>query len=511
MRKSHLHYAILNMGTSGATTVLKIILGFVSRTIFIQILGSQLLGLNGLLTSVLTTLSLAEMGIGNAIIYSLYRPVAQKKWSVVRAIMELYRKIYRILAVLVLLIGLAIIPFLPILTGSSIHNVTLYYSILLFNSVISYLLTYNRSLMIANERNYIVSLVDLGSVLFTTILQIITLFIFKNYSLYLIIQVLFTFCGNIVLTCLVRKGYRNQLQNTVKIKVPADIVSKLKKNVIGTFANKVGDVAVNGTVNVLIAMFINLSTVGIYSNYQLIISALQSILFNISNALTSTIGSIAASTESSNKSSGLFFKHQFMNYSLTFFSSALLLVCLPQFIKLWIGNHYLLSMQITIMMVIIFIVNTLRYTCLVFIDAYGLAYEQKIKPFLEAVINLLLSIIFLKFFKLGIFGILLSSILTGLLIATTYEAYVVFHYGLQKKVFLFYKKYIRIVLEITFNLVAVYSLTSVVNGKLLISNFNILIVNTLITLSVSIITYILFNIKNSQFVQLRQNMLERFK
>ena len=128
MNKSRLQYAVLNMGVSGMTTVLKMVLSFVSRTIFIYILGSKFLGLNGLLTSILTTLSLAEFWIGNAIIYSLYRPVADNNWPVVRSIMHLYRKIYRILAVIVFIIGLLLLPFLPLIVGKNIiSNFELYY------------------------------------------------------------------------------------------------------------------------------------------------------------------------------------------------------------------------------------------------------------------------------------------------------------------------------------------------------------------------------------------------
>lgn len=120
--KSHLHYAVLNMGVSGGSAVLKIILGFISRTIFIHVLGTEFLGLNGLLTSVLVTLSLAEMGVGNAIVYSLYHPISVGDWAVVKSIMRLYQTIYRILAGIVLVIGITLIPFLPIIAGKPIKK-----------------------------------------------------------------------------------------------------------------------------------------------------------------------------------------------------------------------------------------------------------------------------------------------------------------------------------------------------------------------------------------------------
>lgn len=271
------------------------------------------------------------------------------------------------------------------------------------------------------------------------LLQITTLFLWKNYSVYLVLQVFFTVIGNVVLTIIVRRKYYWKFENIKSSKVPKDVIQKLKKNVIGTFANKVGDVAVNGTVNILIAMFINLMTVGLYSNYQLVISSIQSVMFNIANAMTSTIGNIAAVNKDYESRTKLFFKHQFMTYTMVFFASAFILGSLPYFIKLWIGDKFVMPNYILIIMVEIFVINSLRFTGLVFIDAYGLAYEQRIKPFLEAALNLSLSIIFLAFFKMGIEGILIASALTSFFVATTYEAYVVFRYGFGKSVYIFYK------------------------------------------------------------------------
>lgn len=508
--KSHLHYALLNMGASGGSAVLKIILGFVSRTIFIQILGTELLGLNGLLTSILVTLSLAEMGIGNAIVYSLYHPVSTRNWTVVKSIMKLYRTVYRVLAGIVLVIGLALIPFLPLIAGKPIENLTLYYCILLFNSVVSYLLTYNRSLIIANERNYIVVTVDFLIYLATVLLQIFTLFFWKNYACYLLLQVVFTIMGNIVLTIIVKKNYYEKFDKIKTERIPEPIITKLKRNVIGTFANKVGDVVVNGTGNILISMFISLATVGLYSNYQLLIYSVQGVMFNVSSAMTSTIGNIVAVNKDGEDGIKLFFKHQFLNYTMIFFASACILGSLPYFIQLWIGGKYLMPNYVIIMMVEIFVINSLRHTCLVFLDAYGLAYEQRLKPFLEAVLNLSLSLILLVIFKMGILSILISSAITSFFVATVYEAYVVFHFGFEKNVILFYKRYFRIILEVSLNLSIVYFITH----TLRIFNLNNMLL-FLLSLALSFVTtliiYLLFNLKNGEFKQLYKQVVRQFK
>lgn len=508
--KSRLQYTILNMGVGGITTVLKMILSFVVRTVFIYVLGVKILGLNGLLISILTALSLAELGIGSAIVYSLYRPVAQHEWPIVKAIMHLYRKIYRALAIIVLALGLILLPFLPRIVGNhAVDNYELYYLMFLLNSSLSYLLTYNRSLMIAHQRNYVVSLVDFSAYFLTAVLQIVMLYIFHSYAIYLIVQIIFTLVGNICLTVFVHKDYGKNLLNAEKITIPKDIVDKLRKNVIGTFANKVGDVVVNGTDNILIATFISLSAVGIYSNYQLIILAVQSLLLSISSAMTSSIGNFAALNHGS-KGLKLFNSHQFMNYTLTFFSSAFLFALLPTFIELWIGDKFLLPLGTTLILVINFVINRQRNSGNVFIDAYGLAYEQKLKPVLEAVFNLGLSIIFLMVFHLGIFGILLATTLTSLFIATTYEAHVVFKHGLLTPISIFYKRYLQFVFEIILNLTIVGLTITLLFKKVHPATIFEIISIFFLTGGISVIVYLLFNFRKEEFISFKSMISQKF-
>lgn len=510
MGKSRLHYAVLNMGISGTTTLLKMVLSFIVRTIFIYYLGSKVLGLNSLLISILTTLSLAELGIGNAIIFSLYKPVAENNWSVIKSIMNLYRKIYRILAVLIFFIGLLILPFLPMIVGNSmIPHIKLYFLILLVNSSVSYLLTYNRSLIMADQKNYVVSLIDFLMYGITSILQIAFLVFLKSYILYLVTQVVFTLLGNVMLTIFVHRHYGNNYVNMALAPIPEPIISKFKKNVIGTFANKLGDVVVNGTDNILISIFINISTVGLYSNYQLIITAVQTLLLNVSGAMTSSIGNFASLNKTS-KQVDLFYLHQFMNYTLTFFSSAFLLALLTPFITIWVGSNYLLSSGITVMMVINFVINRQRNSGNVFIDALGLAYEQRLKPLIEAGANLALSVLFLWKFHLGIFGILLATNITSLLIAMPFETFVVFSKGFKLSVKNFYVNYTRIVLEIGINLLIIYGVMYFFYENLHWSKLLMLISIFFVTAIVSVFNFYILNFKKSIFKTAKILIINRF-
>lgn len=511
MGKSRLHYAVLNMGISGTTTLLKMILSFIVRTIFIYYLGSKVLGVNSLLISILTTLSLAELGIGNAIIFSLYKPVAENNWSVIKSIMNLYRKIYRILAVLIFFIGLLILPFLPMIVGNDmIPHIKLYFLILLVNSSVSYLLTYNRSLIMADQKNYIVSLIDFLMYGITAILQIVFLVFLNSYILYLVTQVVFTLFGNVMLTTFVHRYYGSNYVNISLAPIPEPIISKFKKNVVGTFANKLGDVVVNGTDNILISIFINISTVGLYSNYQLIITAVQTLLLSVSGAMTSSIGNFLSLNKTTSKQVDLFYLHQFMNYTLTFFSSAFLLALFTPFITNWVGSNYLLSSGVTVMMVINFVINRQRNSGNVFIDALGLAFEQRLKPLIEAVANLALSVLFLWKFHLGIFGILLATNMTSLLIAMPFETFVVFSKGFKISVKNFYINYARIVLEIGINLLIVNCVMSFFYENQHWNGLLMLVSIFLVTAIVSVFNFYILNFRKNTFKTAKILIINRF-
>lgn len=511
MGKSRFHYAVLNMGISGITTLLKMVLSFIVRTIFIYYLGSKVLGLNSLLISILTTLSLAELGIGNAIIFSLYKPVAENNWLVIKSIMNLYRKIYRIIAVLILIIGLIVLPFMPIIVGSSsIPHIKLYFLILLVNSSVSYLLTYNRSLIMADQKNYVITLIDFFMYVITSILQIIFLVFFNSYILYLVTQVVFTLCGNIILTIFVHRNYGDKYADILLAPIPEPILIKLKQNVIGTFANKLGDVIVNGTDNILISIFINISTVGVYSNYQLIITSVQTLLLSVSGAMTSSIGNFSALNQKTSKKIDLFYLHQFMNYTLTFFSSAFLLALLTPFITIWVGSNYLLSSGVTAMIVINFIINRQRNSGNVFIDALGLAFEQRFKPLIEAGANLALSVLFLWEFHLGIFGILLATNMTSLLIAMPFETFVVFSKGFNISVKGFYVNYARILLEISINLLIIFGVTYSFYANIHWNNLLMLTSVLLLTAIISVFNFYILNFRNKIFKTAETYIINKF-
>ena len=170
--------------------MLRLIMQFAIRTVFIHFLGKEFLGLNGLFTNILSLLSMAELGIGSSIVYSMYKPLAVGDQPKIRALMQLYKKAYKYIGFLVGIIGLGLIPFLKYMISSDIEMSTIYiiYILFLANSVVSYFFTYKRSMLIADQRTYVTTINDFIFLIVTTVVQILFLFLYPNYVLYLTIQ-----------------------------------------------------------------------------------------------------------------------------------------------------------------------------------------------------------------------------------------------------------------------------------------------------------------------------------
>lgn len=243
-------------------------------------------------------MSLAELGIGSSIIYSLYKPLAQKDESKVKALMNLYKKTYEFIGIFIGIVGVLIIPLLPLFIKNStdIPHMYRYYVLFLLNSVLSYFFTYKRSLAIADQKNYLVAINDFAFLFFMNIVQVIALYFYSNFTLFLIVQILFTLFSNINISRTVDKRY-SYLKEKDVVSLDKQTKDEVKKNVIGNMSSKIGGVIVMGTDNILISTFVNLTAVGIYSNYSLIVTSVQNLCKQITNSITASVGNFAVSNK----------------------------------------------------------------------------------------------------------------------------------------------------------------------------------------------------------------------
>ncbi len=408
------------------------LLQFINRNLFIHFLGIYYLGLNGVFSSILGVLSLAELGVGASIIFALYKPVAKQDHSKIAAYMQLYQKIYRFIALVIFALGLVILPFLKtILQVESLsQEVIAIYLLFLANSVIGYLLfAYKRSLLIVHQETYIISGIEFIILLFTMIIQWGMMALTHHYILILCITILSKILSNVVIAYIVTKRY--PMKDVVATPLTQEEKQSLKKNVLGNLAANISFVIVFSTDNILMSSFISVAAVGLYSNYTMITKAFDSLLSQLMSSQNASVGNLIH-TSSSEKIYDVFKRYNFLNFALSFIGSLLIFVLINPFITLWIGKDYLLSSQIVLLLSMYVFMQTYRYSGFIFYSAYGLYWESRYKPIVEAVLNLVFSLLFLVVFKWGVSGILVGTICSTLLTNTWFEPYIIFKYGLKR-------------------------------------------------------------------------------
>lgn len=478
-QKSRTKAAVINSLSATIFQVLGMIMSFVVRSMFIKILGAQYLGLNGLFLNILSILSFSELGIGFAITYSLYRPVAEQDQGQVSALIHLYGKIYKIIALIILGGGLSVLPFLRLLIHGNINslgNIYIAFALFLLNSVVSYLWSYKRSIFIADQANYVNTINTFIFQFVAQVIQIIFLILHPSYYIYLIIQICLTLSSNVAISRLADKRYP-YLKEKNATKVFPETIAYLKKNVIGMMSGKLGGVVVTGTDNILLSMFVGLSAVGGYSNYTLIITGLTTILNQAISAVTASIGNLNV-TATKEKQTTIFYKYSYISSVIGFAVSVGLVAFFQPFIGIWVGTRYVLSPMITWLIVVVFFVTQLRQPTINFTNAYGLYWEQRYKPIFEAGLNLAVSLILIRYTHLGIASVLIGTLLSNLLVNSWWEPWIVMRYGLKSNLKDYFKLYF---IQLIFGLILI-TISQVVsyNAFILNSNFFVSIVVTAI-------------------------------
>ncbi len=450
--------SIRNMIVALFAQLFNVILNFVNRTIFINVLGSNYLGVNGLFSNILSMLSLAELGIGSAIVYHMYVPLANKDEEKLKTLMKLYKKAYILIGIIVTIIGVLILPFLDyiIKDNANISNLKIIYSLFLLNSACSYFFVYKGSLITADQKNYVITIKQQKYMIIQVILQIIFLLLTKNYIVYLSIQVLCTFLLNLSISSKADKLYPFIKSDEIK---PLDKESKKQifKHVMAMMSHKVGGAVLNGTDNIIISSFVGVFWVGLYSNYVLILGTINRTINQIFSSITASIGNLNA-VESKEKSYNVYENLLFMNFWLYGFATVCLWVLIDPFIELWIGKQFQLEKNVVIVILINFYISGMRQTTMVFNTTLGLFWNDRFKPWVEAVINLVFSIILIN--KFGLIGVFIGTLISFVLTSLWVDPYILYKHGFKKKLSLYINKYVKYSLVTIFTCIFVQLVTS---------------------------------------------------
>ena len=428
---------IVNVGSQ----LFSILLSFLCRTIFIRTLGEAYLGISGLFSNILTLLSLAELGVGTAIIFSMYKPLAQNDRKKIGALMGLYKRAYHTIGLIVGAAGLAFTPFYPhfIKNDPGIPDLTVIYLLYIFNTVITYFFSYKQSIIVADQKNYICTLYQYGFCILQNIIQIAILFLTHNFILYLCVQIVFSFFTNFFLAHKADKMYP-YLKRYEKEKLGRDDKASIIKNIRAMFMHRIGSTVVNGTDILLISSFSGIVSVGIYSNYYLITTTLRGLTSQIFGGITASVGNLGA-MEDRKKSYNIYLAINFACFWIFSFCAISLFCLFNPFIILWTRRQDLVfSLPIVFVISLNFFVTGMRQATLTFRDAFGLFWYDRYKAVLEAAVNLIFSIILAQ--RYGIIGVFVGTFISTMTIDFWVEPLVLFRHGFHRPVRTYFARYL---------------------------------------------------------------------
>lgn len=442
MKQSRTKNSIVNSLTSVITQILTVVMNFVVKVVFTRTISMEYLGVNGLFANIITMLSLADLGIGTAIPYSLYKPLAEEDHKRVNILMHFYAKIYNIIGVVVLVIGLGLIPFLPFLIkgGEGVPHLSFIYALFVIHSASSYFFVYKRFLIDSDQKGYLTARITFIFSFVLSLVQIAILYFWHNFIFYLLSSIIFVVAQNIYISRKAAKLYPYIKEKPEEKMDPSD-VKDITKNVSSLFIYKVGSVVTNGTDNMVISKFLGLIPVGIYSNYVLVTKSLNNIVSQLFTAITSSIGNLVVTTNKKH-SRHVFENLVFLNFWFYAFCSIAILVLINPFINLFFGSKFVLSDTIVFALVIDFYLNGMQSTSTSFLNAYGLFYEGRYRPVFMVILNIIVSIILVK--PLGITGVLIGTIISRICTICWMDPRIVYKYGFkeEKKIWAYYISYI---------------------------------------------------------------------
>lgn len=393
---------------SNLSTIINLIFNFINKTVFIKVLGTTYLGVNSLFTNILGMLSIAELGIGVAISFNLYKPLAENDEVRIQKLINFYKSAYRIIALVIFSMGVVLIPFLPKIAkgAESVEHLALIFCIFIFNSVTSYLITYKSTILSADQKNYIITRISLVVSIVTYSVQIAILLLTKNYIAYLAIASVFTLSKNIYINNYTGVKYP-YLKGRNSQKLDKEEKRSIFKDVKAVFYHQVGTVVITQTDSIITSSFINVDTVGFVSNYLMIISVIRGFVGTVFTSMQASIGNIIATTDEEGQYK-TFQRLNFLAYWLAFVTSICLLYLTEPFIVIWLGKDFIIDRAVFILLIVNYYIFVNRSPISVTNSSAGLFEPTKFSPIVESIINLVVSIILVN--VCGLSGIYIGTL-----------------------------------------------------------------------------------------------------
>ena len=390
--KGRIENSVRNSATGIIVQACNMILGLVTRTFFIRYLSAEYLGVNGLFSNILTMLSLAEMGIGGAITYSMYKPIAQDDQKKIAQLMNLYRTAYCIIGIVIAVIGICIVPFLGYIIKDkpNIENLTLIYFLYLSNTVLSYFFAYKRSILSADQMERIIQYFTFAFQVIRYTVQVVVLILFKDFIVFLSIQIACTFLENLALSLYADKRYPF-LKTYREEKLEPSERKKIFDNIKALFIYKIGSTALDGTDNIIISAFDGVISVGLLSNYGLITGSLRAFLDKVTSGVIGSVGNYIAK-EDDKRHEQLLETITFLHYVLYGLLFVGCMGALQPFVRFWAGENYVLPYRIVFVYCLNIYIFGMMNAVWIFRSTMGLFIYGRWRPLVSAIVNIVVSI-----------------------------------------------------------------------------------------------------------------------
>ncbi len=499
---------LMNISISIAFKIFLLIANILVRRYLIKYIGNEINGLNSLYISILDFLSVAELGVGSAITFCMYKPIVDGDKLKVSALYSLFTRLYLIVGLIILIGGCALMPALPFLAKDYQNaDVDLYltFGLMLISVVLSYTFSSKTSLINAYKNNFITTTISSVGLLFQCILQIIVLIFTRSFVWFLVCRIISIALQWLSTEIIARIKYSEIISN--KQQVDSETKKEVTKNVKAMFMHKIGTMLVSTADSIIISSFIGIIILGKYSNYTIIMSAMTSVIVLCFTPLTSVIGHMFVSEDRKQAKKYLDFFHTF-NFVLGIIFFLGYYAVIDNFVAILFGNELELAKSISFVITLNCFIQFMRQATLLFRDATGTFYNDRWKPLVEGLLNIGLSILFVLIFPqdYNVVGVIVATIITNLFICHIVEPHVLFKYALHTSTKGYYfRNYIYI---------AIFAAALVAMHFCMTSNDNQwveLFANGGISLAYSLTVSAVVMLINKDFRQYAKNFLLRLK
>lgn len=503
--------SIYNVTTGLMVQFFTIVLQFIVKTVFIRTLGKDYMGINGLFSNIFMMLSLAEVGIGSTVLYRLYKPALEDDKERIKTLLDFYRKVYKVIGIVITLLGLSLLPFLPSLIkdynrfGELGINPLIIFGLYLIQAISSYMFfAYRTAIIRANQKNYVLNIIYLIFQFVTCSLQIIELLTLKDFYLYVIIVTITNILQSIACAYMATRMYP-YISEKPKKKIEKTEAKEIFKNCYALMIYKLNSIVMKASDNIIISKFIGLAAVGVYSNYNYISQATKGIVGKFYESLVDSIGNLHASDDVDKE----YLIYRSMNL-LTVFLGGITFVgvaCLSStFINLWIGKEWVLSPLHDLIMASEILIISYRNFLSEYRSSYGLFEQGKYRPLLSVALKLVTSSYLVN--KIGVPGAIAGTVISELLTTMWYDPLIIHQYGFKNKykVYGYYLKNVFYVILIVCSYLICNNLFTYIH---LSSGWLTFIIQGIIVVIITSIILLIPSIKTDEFKFIKQKLLKQ--